>query len=167
MEIAWGSKVSPQFKQKVLVDSESLGIDPNWLMACMAFETGCTFSPSIRNKWTGATGLIQFMPSTARVMKTSVEALSRMTAEDQLEYVWRYFGLIDKSLNSLEDVYMAILWPSAIGKPNDYPIFSINHTAYKPNKGLDHDHDGSVTKAEACARVRELLKEGLKEGNVG
>ena len=35
-------------------------------MAVMSFETGGTFDPGIRNAaGSGATGLIQFMPSTA------------------------------------------------------------------------------------------------------
>ncbi|HBC04295.1 MAG TPA: hypothetical protein DC015_08915, partial [Aequorivita sp.] len=44
----------------------NLGIDVNWLMAVINFESAGTFSPSIQNKYSGATGLIQFMPSTAK-----------------------------------------------------------------------------------------------------
>ena len=44
-----------------------LGISEADLMAVMSFETGGTFNPNIRNAaGSGATGLIQFMPSTAR-----------------------------------------------------------------------------------------------------
>ena len=53
------------FINKVILISQKLDIDPNWLMAVMNLETGGTFSPSIQNKSTGATGLIQFIPSTA------------------------------------------------------------------------------------------------------
>lgn len=41
-------------------------------MAAMAFESGETFSPSIKNAaGSGAVGLIQFMPSTAKALGTS------------------------------------------------------------------------------------------------
>lgn len=65
--IAWGKKVSPAFKSKVVAMAKMLNTDPNWLMAVMAFESGESFRPDIRNAaGSGATGLIQFMPATAR-----------------------------------------------------------------------------------------------------
>ena len=48
-----------------------LGISEADLMAVMSFETGGTFNPGIRNAaGSGATGLIQFMPSTAAGLGT-------------------------------------------------------------------------------------------------
>src|SRR5205823_1065916 len=47
--LAWGNKVSPAFADRVRQIGANLGVDPNSLMAIMAFETGETFSPSIRN----------------------------------------------------------------------------------------------------------------------
>jgi hypothetical protein len=67
VDIAWGAKVSPVFKARVLWIADSLGCSPNDLMACMAWESGESFSPSKKNMaGSGATGLIQFMPSTAK-----------------------------------------------------------------------------------------------------
>src|SRR6266702_791808 len=44
-----------------------IGIDPSWLAEIISFETGHTFDPAIKNKTgSGATGLIQFMPNTAK-----------------------------------------------------------------------------------------------------
>ena len=82
--LAWGARVSPEFRSKLAVGCAELGIDPSHLMACMAFETGRTFSPSVRNEVSGATGLIQFMPSTAKGMGLTTAELAGMTAEDQL-----------------------------------------------------------------------------------
>ena len=45
--------------------------NPDFLLACMAFESGMSFCSSIRNAASGATGLIQFMPSTARGLGTT------------------------------------------------------------------------------------------------
>ncbi|AXB30838.1 hypothetical protein DSB67_04295 [Vibrio campbellii] len=84
--IAWGAKVSPEFKHKVLLVCKELGINPDFLMACMAFETGETFSPKIKNAaGSGATGLIQFMPATAKGLGTTTEKLAQMTAVKQLD----------------------------------------------------------------------------------
>lgn len=157
--MAWGGKVSPAFRARVRQISARLMCDPSDLMACIAFETGETFSPSIRNRASGATGLIQFMPATARALGTTTEALAAMTAEAQLDYVERYFG--GRALTTLEDLYMAILWPRAVGKPNSYVIFREPSAAYAQNKGLDANRDGEVTKGEACMRVLAKRAKGL------
>jgi hypothetical protein len=155
------------FKAKVIKISDNLGIDPNYLMAAMAFESGETFSASVKNAASGATGLIQFMPSIANYLATSTSALAAMTPEDQLDYVEKYFAPYKNKLNSLEDVYMAILWPAAIGKPNSLVLFSKPSAAYNQNIGLDADNDGSVTKAEAAARVRDKLVKGQGANYMG
>jgi hypothetical protein len=166
-KIAWGAKVSPAFKAKVIRISRNLGVDPNYLMAAMAFESGETFSPSVRNRQSGATGLIQFMPSTAAFLGTSTGALAGMTAETQLDYVEKYFRPYTKKLNTLEDLYMAILWPAAIGKPNSQVLFSWPSNAYTQNKGLDTNNDGKITKEEATAKVRAELVKGLTADRLG
>lgn len=165
-QLAWGAKVSEEFRDRVRAISKSIGCDPNDLMACMAFESGGTFSPSIRNKASGATGLIQFMPATAASLGTTTDKLAALTAEKQLDYVERYFRWFP-GVRTLEDVYMAILWPRAIGRPNDYVLFAAPSKEYKQNSGLDKDGDGKVTKFEAAAAVRARLKDGLLPANLG
>ncbi len=164
--LAWGKKVSDDFCQRVTKIAESLGTDPNYLMACMAFESGETFSPSIKNAaGSGAVGLIQFMPSTAQALGTTTEELASMTPEEQLDYVEEYFEPSSGKLSSLDDVYMAILWPAAVGKPTDYVLFREDDPEhpkrYLQNAGLDFNEDGMVTKAEAADRVRKKLEKGL------
>ena len=168
-QLAWGAKVSSGFRDKVRAIASGLGTDPNFLMASMAFETGRTFSPSVRNPGSSATGLIQFMSSTAVALGTSTAALAAMTAEAQLDYVERYFIPYRGKLHGVSDVYMAILWPAAVSKPDESVIFSTtDHPAiYEANKGLDANHDGRVTKAEAASRVMAMLTEGLLARNVG
>ena len=58
-----GKHVTPEFKDKVVEISKKLQIEPDDLMAVMAFESG--IDPTTTNS-IGATGLIQFMPSTAK-----------------------------------------------------------------------------------------------------
>jgi hypothetical protein len=67
--IAWGSKVSPDFKQKVIEICKRLTMDPSDLMACMYSETAGTLDP---HKWNGdiAVGLIQFTAARAQREQT-------------------------------------------------------------------------------------------------
>ena len=160
--LRWGAKVSETFKERVIWIGEDLGFDPNLLMDCIAFESAETFKADIKNAaGSGATGLIQFMPSTARSLGTTVEALARMAPEDQLNYVWKYFRPYAGKLATLDDVYMAILWPKAVGKSANYVLFQGPGTiAYRQNAGLDTNRDSKITKAEAAAKVREKSTRG-------
>lgn len=167
-KIAWGAKVSDAFKRKVIVISQGLGVSPDFLMACMAFETGETFSPAVKNAaGSGAVGLIQFMPSTAKMLGTSTEALEKMTAETQLDYVEKYFKPKRGKLNTLIDVYMAILYPAAIGKSSDYALFEKGSITYKQNAGFDKDRDGKITLVEISSLVTQKYQKGLKRGYIG
>lgn len=164
--LAWGAKVSAAFRERVRWIGDDLQIDPNFLMACMAWESGRSFRPDVKNMaGSGATGLIQFMPATARALGTTVEALAKKSAEDQLNEVWKYFKPFKGRLTTLGDVYCAILWPAAVGKSDDYVLFSKGIT-YRQNAGLDTDKNGVVTKREAVAKVAALLDEGLRHGNI-
>lgn len=171
MSIAWSAKVSQTFVDRVIWIRDALGMPESgadWLMACIAWETGERFSPSVRNgAGSGATGLIQFMPKTAVGLGTTTEQLARMTAEDQLNYVYRYFLPYKGRLNSLSDVYMAILWPAGIGKPLDWALWGkgARPTTYRQNAGLDINRDGVITKREATAKVQAKLEKGLKPEN--
>jgi hypothetical protein len=162
-QLAWGQKVSPAFRAKVLDVCRALGWTDehaSWLMSCMAFESGGTFSPSVKNAaGSGATGLIQFMPATARGMGTSVEALAEMSAVEQLDYVQRYFAPYAARVHTLSDMYLAILLPKYIGKSEDTALFA-GGVIYKQNAGLDSDRDGVVTKAEAAGKVAAKYEKG-------
>jgi ElaB/YqjD/DUF883 family membrane-anchored ribosome-binding protein len=163
--LAWGAKVTPEFREKVRNIAANIGASPSHLMACMAFETGRSFAPWCRNPGSSATGLIQFMESTAQGLGTSTAALAGMSALQQLDYVWEYFKPYRGRLGALGDVYMAILYPVAVGQPDNYPVFKSGSDAYAANKGLDVNHDGVVTKGECVAFVDKLLAEGLEPGN--
>ena len=73
--IAWGQRVSQEFIDKVTAIAIDIDVPPDWLMACMAFESG--FKAGVLNKaGSGASGLIQFMPSTAKVL-AAMQRLAR------------------------------------------------------------------------------------------
>lgn len=157
--IAWGAKVSPAFRAKVIDISKKLECNPNHLMAVMAFETGRTFRPSVRNQaGSSGTGLIQFMAPTARRLGTSTSELARMTPERQLDYVYKYLKPFKGQLGTLERLYNAVLR----GSPKSGETFKRGTLAYKQNRGLDSDKNGVITPRESTARVNELLVQGME-----
>lgn len=169
-EIAWGSKVSPVFRERVWWIADTLGLDPDDLMACMAWESAESFRPDIRNAaGSGATGLIQFMPSTAVSLGTSTAKLAKMTAEDQLNYVYKYFRPYAGRLNNLGDIYMAILWPAGVGKSDEYVLWNKANkpTTYRQNAGLDINKDQRITRGECLVKIKEKLAKGKQPRYMG
>lgn len=164
--LAWGARVSAQFRRIAVLIAQEGRFDPSDLMAVMAFETGRTFSAKARNPISGATGLLQFIRSTAEGMGYTLDQLAEMADEEQLRIVVRkyltpYYG----RCRTLSDLYMAVLWPKAVGQPETFVLFGEGSTAYLQNKGLDVDKDGKITKAEAAAYVARLREEGLRPEN--
>ncbi len=151
------------FVTKVKQVAKRLGINPNWLMAIMYFESAKTFSPSITNS-IGATGLIQFMPNTAIGLGTTTAALRQMTAVQQLDYVEKYYLQNYKYLkitaaSSYVDTYLITFFPAAVNKGLDFVIQTKNLSAAliaKQNPIFDVNKDGKIT-------VREIQEVMLKK----
>lgn len=139
------------FINKVKAVSNHLGINPNWLMAVINFESAGTFSPSVENHTTGATGLIQFMPNTAESLGTTVNQLANMTAVQQLDYVKAYYNQFKSKINSYIDLYFATFFPVAIGKSGSF-ILKTNQipagVIAASNPIFDINQDGKITKQE-------------------
>ena len=147
--------LAPTFLAKAQQTAQRLGMPFNNFLAIMDFETGGTFSPAVRNPQSKATGLIQFLPKTAEAMGTNIATLAQMTNEQQLDYVEQYFAPYKGSLGNLQDAYMAVLYPRAIGKAPTTILFRQGEEAYRQNAGLDTDKKGYVTVADAVARVSD------------
>ncbi len=146
--------LEPEFTQKVQKIANNLGTKPEYLMASMAFETGGTFDPCIKNAaGSGATGLIQFMPKTAIGLKTTTDDLCKMTRVEQLDYVEKHFLPKKGKLNTLNDVYLTILYPDAVGKGDEYILFKEGTKAYIQNAKLDTNRNGEITAGEAVSKV--------------
>src|SRR5690606_39252201 len=151
--------VTPAFIAEVEAMAQRLGTQPEYLLAVMSFETGGSFSPGVRNgAGSGATGLIQFMPATARELGTSTDALARMSALDQLQYVERYFNNRSDpgDLRTLEGVYTTVLYGSPRPDPGS-TLFSQGAAAYRMNAPLDLNRDGRITAGEATSFVRQRI----------
>lgn len=163
--IAWGLKFTPEELQALsdMMKKEgwSGGVDESDIMSCIAFETGNSFSPSIRNKISNATGLIQFMPSIARAYGTSIEALAKMSVIEQIHYIGIHFKPYAKRLRDITDVYSSILLPRGVGKSDDYVYWKSPSVAYTQNKGLDLNGDGTITKGEASFMIKHRYLMGM------
>jgi hypothetical protein len=162
--LAWGARVPEWFRDKVVSIAAAGGFDPSWPMACIKFESN--FNPEARNPNSSASGLIQFMEFTAPDLGTTIEAIRGMSSMEQLDLVEKYFTPFYGRIHSLSDCYMAILKQTAVGLPDDAIIFPAGSRGFLVNKGLDLNHDGDVTKAEAAQFVARALEDGMQPGNV-
>lgn len=152
---------SPKFLEKVDLVASELETDPQALLQVMRFETGGTLDPKEKNRaGSGATGLIQFTPATAQSLlstetkEQAIKKLEGMTDVEQLDFVQKHLQPFKGKLNSIDDLYMAVLYPKAVGKDGDFTLFEKGSKAYWQNRGLDLDKDGRVTKEEAASKVR-------------
>lgn len=138
-----------EFANKVGVIAKEIGINPDYLMAAMTIESN--LNPAAVNPITNATGLIQFMPSTANGLGTSTDKLKTMSNIDQLDYVRKYFLPYKNKLKTLGDVYLTIFYPAAVGKPDSY-IFP--DKVKEQNQVLDFINDGKLTKGDIEAYLK-------------
>lgn len=118
---------SENVKKLGLVASK-YGFPPQWLANLINFESAGTFNPAVKNPSTGATGLIQFMPSFFDTNK-----LRKMSVSEQIDevdkYLYNFFyrtktGLrvFDRTKKKVKsnftqtDLFMIIFYPASVGK---------------------------------------------------
>jgi hypothetical protein len=161
---------SVAFIKKLKQISQELQVEPADLIRVMYLETRGTLNPAITNK-IGATGLIQFMPNTAKALGTSTEQLRNMSAVDQLDYVLKYFKI--KKLppgSTASDIYLSTFMPAAIthrvsddfilGARRAYNIPVFKHiAANKLNRGSVWDQN-PVFKEASGAKKRGFFTVG-------
>jgi hypothetical protein len=150
-----------EFLLKLTDISKKLKIEPDWLMVVMYAES--KINPSAVNPITNATGLIQFMPSTAKWLGTTTDLLKRMSNLEQLDFVLLYYqklGLTGK-MKSVHDLYLGTFFPAALGKPDSWIIQTSSISAEKiaeQNKIIDLNKDGKITVEEFKKYVDLYLK---------
>jgi hypothetical protein len=124
---AYNVSMSDLKKMKNIADK--YGFPVEWLANLINHESAGTWNPSITNS-IGATGLIQFVPKTAKSLGTTTDKLRSMNFSKQLDYVDSYLfeALENKRLmdengkvpNSFaqSDLFMLIFYPKSVGQPN-------------------------------------------------
>ena len=125
--------------------ANQIGVDPNDLAAVISFETAGTFSPSVKNPKSSATGLIQFMSGTGgtkgKYYGMSRDQFSSLSFDEQMQYVKKYFqerGFNGKKKRDVADTYTAV---TGYG-------YKRGSKAYQLNKVWDSNNDGYIEKGE-------------------
>ncbi len=147
----------PGFAAALSAVADSLGLDPSYIGAVMSNESG--FHPDAVNKDTNATGLIQFMPDTAKLLGTTVQALRSMTAVEQLDYVRAFYAKTGRAIHRdvPGDYYMATFLPAFVGKPPGFVLARKGQPIYDQNKGLDADGDGTLTVGDVTKKIENTV----------
>lgn len=134
----------PGFMDGLKKVASNLGVNADDMLKVMTKESG--LNPAAVNRYSNATGLIQFMPSTARGLGTTVEELRNMSGVEQLKYIELYYKRLGiKPGMDVGDIYILNFYPAAINKPRDYVIASTGSKIYSQNAGLDVNKDGKIT----------------------
>lgn len=145
-------------RERVLQVALNMGAHPNWLMCVILAESGG--KPTAYNKHGGASGLIQFMPSTAKSLGTTTEAIRKMSVYEQLEYVDKFYQqwFRKRKVKYYWDVYMATFLPKFIGQPMDYVLAKKGHPWYDCNSVIDTQKKGYLTVGDLAARTASYGK---------
>ena len=147
------------------VKAVARNINCNYKDLLAVINAECGFKHHKPNKKSGAVGLIQFMPKTAKRLGTSTEELSNMSATDQLVYVEKFlkrckktYGFSENAKLSGADLYSLVFLPARAKRNVLCSKGETNKDGkaikfYDWNKGMDLDKDGKITKAEIAKRV--------------
>lgn len=152
------------FLAKVISICRILDIEPEWLMQVFINESGMDHQAV--NTKSNATGLIQFMPSTAISLGTTVAALKAMSNVQQLDYVYKYLAPYAGKMKSYIDLYFTVFFPAAIGKPDDWVLQTSKLSASliaSQNPVFDLNKDGKLTVAEVSEAMLRKIPSQFKE----
>lgn len=121
--------------------------DPAWLANVIQWES--RWNPAAYNRGSGASGLLQFMPATAKRLGTTTAEIRGMTAAEQMRFIAAYFRPFSGRLRSQLDTYMAVFYPAAVGKGPGYR-FPARVEQQNPGIRVAADY---ARKANAVARL--------------
>ncbi len=131
-DLTWGKKLKCNERKKVLEVAKNLGVDPNWLMTVIALETIETFNPSIDNG-IGYVGLIQFGENASSDLGVTQSQLKKMNFIEQMKYVEKYLLKNKSKYDSLTNLYLAVIYPTACGHGSDKDYIVLDGKAYENN----------------------------------
>lgn len=152
--------------------AHEIGIDPDWLASVISFETAGTFDPAKQNPASKATGLIQFLPSTIKAMASkglipadaTIDSVKNLSFGAQLDYVEAYYKWVHPGkLKTLDDAYMVVFYPPAVGQSADFVIGKADsddpkeRARYQQNAFLDKSGSGLILKRDAASQVKGVL----------
>jgi hypothetical protein len=145
------------YEDSLSITAMMLGVDVLDLSALIAFESA--HKPDTVNKYSGATGLIQFMPSTAKTLGYSIAQVRKMSKLTQLQLVYKYLAP-KMPIGDKLDLYWCIFYPAARGQADGYVLGStvsearVRQIAFQ-NPVFDIDKDGQIKKIEVEQVIRK------------
>jgi hypothetical protein len=108
----------PDFNRKLEKIASELGVEASTLRAIIKHESGG--DPTAEDPNHVSVGLIGFTGRTARGLGTTKEELKKMTAVDQLDYVYKYYKMVGvKPGMNRGDIYMLTFMPAYARAPDD------------------------------------------------
>lgn len=123
-------------------------------MIIMAVES--RLDPTSANRF--AIGLIQFTGPACQHIGTSREALSQISALEQLDWVYRYFKANTGKVRNAVDMYWTMCTNKPIGQNSDDVVFDSNNTNetgyYNNNSVMDHNGDGKITRGNLEEHIK-------------
>lgn len=161
------SSLRTAFQNEVISICTDLGIaNPDWLMLVIKAESN--FKTNAKNGKSTATGLIQFLESTANDLGTTTAKLRLMNHVEQLVYVREYLRrlIIEKGKpQNAYDLYFLVHSKKGFEKPDSYVMYSRGSLAYDTNP-LDYDKNGAVTVSEIKTYLNKNLPLTYNKANL-
>lgn len=160
-------KTSASFVNALLSMSSRNGWDPSGIAAVIASESN--FNPAAKNPGSSASGLIQFIDSTARSLGTTTAALRNMGAVEQLQYVERFFQRnMPKLPANIADYKLVVLGRGdLVGAPDDSVVYSGSDpkqaAAYSANRTLDREGKGYISVGDIRSLMSRYTSPSLGE----
>lgn len=114
-----GAIQDPDFNKKLDKIANALGIASADLYKIIKFETAGTFSPKSQDPHGVSIGLIGFTEKTANSLGTSKAELGKMTAVEQLDYVYKFYKMVGvRAGDDRGTIYMLTFMPAFAHSPD-------------------------------------------------
>ena len=139
------NKFSYENRIKARQIADSLRIKTCWLYQIIYIES--RGNTKAINPFSGASGLIGFLPSTAAKLGSDIHSVRSMNTSNQLDLVNKYLKVASggRQLRSLLDLYLTIFSPKSRSMKESYVIGNKHSTVFSQNKTLDVDNDSTIT----------------------
>tara|TARA_R110000803_G_scaffold130034_1_gene197397 strand:+ start:158 stop:907 length:750 start_codon:yes stop_codon:yes gene_type:complete len=129
-----------EFTQRIEALADKRGISSSELYKVIQGESGG--NPTAQNK-SGATGLFQFMPATARELGTTTAAVKAMSPSEQVDLYDKYLERWNYSGSNRLGIMQAA--PAFANSSPDTVVYGKNSAAWKQNPGWRELNGGDIT----------------------
>lgn len=139
-------------RDRVIAAVASLGWPPAEVNAVISVESG--WNPAARNPDGDASGLIQFMPATLKILgfapelsdgRAKAAAMRQLGADEQLPWILKFFRNCGKTWKVPGDTYLVVAAPGYVGAPDSTIVYPVGSAAWKSNPALRSDDGGPIT----------------------